>query len=69
MSWLPGKAKGGLEGFKSIGTRPFFSIRQRDRKSEPCEGETRLLVYWYNLPRARNFKSRRREIIPLAPRN
>ena len=69
MIWLPGKAKGGTEGFKNIGTRPFFPLRRLDRKSDPCEGETRFLMSWYTLPRARNFKYRRREITPLAPRN
>ena len=69
MICLPGKAKGSTEGFKNMGTRPFFPLRRLNRKSEPCEGETRFLMSWYNLPRARNFKSRTREIIPLAPRN
>ena len=64
MISLPGEAKGGTEGFKNIGTHPFFSLSQLDRKSEPCEGETRFLMSWYNLPRARNFNSRRRKIIP-----
>ena len=69
MIWIPGEAKGGTEGFKIIGTRPLFPLRRLNRKSEPCEGEPRFLVSWYNLPRVRNFKSRRREIIPLAPCN
>ena len=69
MSWFPGEAKGGPEGFKNTGTRPFFPLCWLNRKSEPCEGKTRFLMFWYNLPCARNFKPRRREIIPLAPRN
>ena len=64
-SWLPDKAKGRTEGFKNIGTRPLIPLRRLDIKSEPSEGETRFLMSWYNLPPARDFKSRRRESIPL----
>ena len=61
MRWLPGEAmsclKGGTEGFLNSGTSVLFPLPQLGRKSEPCEEETRFLVSWYNLPRARNFKS------------
>ena len=55
--------------FKNISTRTFFPLRRLDRKSEPREGETRFLMSCYNLPHARNFRSCRRKITPLAPRN
>ena len=32
MSWLPGEAKGGTEGFKKFGTRPFFSTSSALKK-------------------------------------
>ena len=68
-SWLLGEAKGGTEGFKILVLLSCFPLRWLGKKSEPCEEETRFLMSWYNLPRAQNFKSRRRKIIPLAPRN
>ena len=69
MSWLLGKAKGGMESLKNIGTCPVFPLRRLGRKSELCKEETHFLMSWYDLPRAQNFKSCRREIIPLAPWN
>ena len=48
MSWLPGEAKGGKEDFKNILVLVLsFTLRQLDRKSEPCEGKTRLLMSSY----------------------
>ena len=73
MSWIPGKAmrcsRGGTEGFWSIDTHVLFTLCRIWRKSKPCEEEIRFLVSCYNLPCARNLKSRRRKIILLAPRN
>ena len=62
MSWLPGKAKGGTEGFKNIGTLILYSTSWDQKKSEPFKEETCFLMSWYNIPRARNFKSRGREV-------
>ena len=48
MRWLPDKAKGGTEGFKSIPVLVLsFPLRRLDRKSEPCEGKTRFLMSLY----------------------
>ena len=69
MSWLPGEAKGATDGLENIGTLVLFSTSLDRKKSEPCKEETHFLMSWYNLPRARIFKSGRRKIIPLAPRN
>ena len=70
-----------LENFK-IAVLPFcFHFVGSEEKSEPCKEETRFLVSWYILPRARNFKplfefqippaqnypASTSELIPLAP--
>ena len=48
MSWLTGKAKGGTESFKNIPVLVLsFPPRWLDRKSEPCEGKTCLLMSSY----------------------
>ena len=47
-SWLPGETKGGTGGLKNILVLVLsFPLRRLDRKSEPCEGETRLLMSPY----------------------
>ena len=70
-----------LDFFLNSGTSVLFTLCWLGRKSEPCEEKTRFLVSWYNLPRARNFKSLfefqiyqvrnypavTSELIPLAP--
>ena len=48
MSWLPGKAKGGKEGFKYIPVLVLsFPLRRLDRRSEPCKSKTHLFMSLY----------------------